>query len=53
LEIHPWLNLFFQFVFTAAQNLAMTPPLLNLPNKWGNGLRNTVGSLCTAVAEMG
>jgi hypothetical protein len=53
LEIHPWLIRFFQFVFTAALSLAINPPLLNLPNKWGNGLRNTAGSLCTVAAEMG
>jgi hypothetical protein len=52
LEIHPWLIRFFQFVFTAALSRAMTPPLLNLPNKWVNGLRNTAGSLCMVVAEM-
>jgi hypothetical protein len=31
----------------------MNQPLLNLPNKWVNGLHNTAGSLCTVVAEMG
>ena len=46
------LSLFFQCVFTAAPSLVMNQPLLNLPNKWGNGLRNTADSLCMAAAEM-
>ena len=47
------MTLFFQFVFTVALSLAMNPRLLNLPNKWVNGLGNTADSLCMVAAEMG